>query len=182
VVGVDNSSIGKDTFPVAPCGAVGDDQTKGVEAVRASKAGIAEENVIKGFSCSQSLFSTYCEDLGMDRITGLRVAGIMGGGVCGHGEICGAITAVAMLIGLKYGRTNPEDAAAKEFSYGLGKEFVRRFRKEFEAIKCKELLGYDLSTDIGVKCLDKNQLIKQLCPGIVKRAAEIYEELMAEQK
>lgn len=147
-----------------------------------SKAQEAEGRVKEGFSCAQSMFSTYCTDLGMDYITGLRVAGTMGGGICNMGEVCGAVTAGVMLLGLQYGRTKVDDLEAKERSYGLSREFIRRFRERTGAFRCRELIGCDINTEIGAKCAADTGVIKQLCPGFVRTAAEIYEELLQEQK
>ena len=60
-----------------------------------------------GFGCAQSVFSTYADLFGMDRETALKLASPMGGGIGRMREVCGAVSAMALLAGLKEGNTDP---------------------------------------------------------------------------
>ena len=62
-----------------------------------------------GFNCAQSVFVTYADIFGMDRQTALKLAGPMGAGVGRMREVCGTVSAMAMLSGLKMGNTDPAD-------------------------------------------------------------------------
>ena len=66
------------------------------------------------FNCAQAILSTYGLQLGLERELALRVAGAFGAGMGRMGETCGAVTGAFMLIGLKYGKTRPEDNERKE--------------------------------------------------------------------
>ena len=66
-----------------------------------------------GFNCAQSVFVTYADIFGMDRQTALKLAGPMGAGVGRMREVCGTVSAMAMLSGLKMGNTDPADEEAK---------------------------------------------------------------------
>lgn len=134
----------------------------------------------QGFSCSQAIFSTYGEALGLDREMALKIAGGFGGGMGRMGGICGAITGAFMVIGLKYGMVNVEDKAAKEKTYALVREFASQFQSRNGSIVCKELLGYDISTPEGLKAINENNLFKTLCPKFVQDSAEIIETLLNE--
>ncbi len=48
----------------------------------------------EGFSCAQTVFSTYGPQFGLDREMALKVAGAFGGGMAHMGRTCGAVTRV----------------------------------------------------------------------------------------
>ncbi len=131
----------------------------------------------EGFSCSQAVLSAFCEPLGLDRMTALKIAQSFGGGMARMGETCGAVTGAFMAIGLKHGRTRADDDKAKEKTYELVWDFVRRFRAEHGSIVCKELLGYDLSKEEDMKEAQEKMLFDDFCPKLVQTAAEILEDL-----
>ncbi len=131
-----------------------------------------------GFSCAQALLSAYGPELGLDRETALKVAGAFGGGMGRMGEACGAVTGAIMVIGLKYGSTDPKDFRAKEEAYRVVRVFAERFRALNESITCKELLGCDIGTPEGMKLARKSKVFSTRCPKYVKDAAEIIEELL----
>jgi C_GCAxxG_C_C family probable redox protein len=133
----------------------------------------------KGFSCSQSVFSAYAEDLGLDQETALKIAGPFGGGMGRKAETCGAVTGALMAIGLKYGATEAEDKETKEKAYALAREFLDRFEARHGSSRCKELLGWDISTPAGHEAAKYRQLFSTLCPKYVADAAEIVGEILA---
>jgi C_GCAxxG_C_C family probable redox protein len=133
----------------------------------------------EGFSCSQAVLSAFCEPLGLDRETALKIAQAFGGGIAEAGNICGAVSGAYMVIGLKYGRTRADDDAAKEKTYSLVKEFQKRFTAIHDSIICRELLGYRLDDpEERQKAFDEG-LFENLCPKLVKSAAEILAEILS---
>ena len=131
-----------------------------------------------GFSCSQSIVSTFGVDYGLSREQLLRVSGGFGAGMARLAETCGAVTGAFMVIGLKHGRTRLEDQESKETTYQLVQEFTRRFKARNGSIVCKELLGCDLGTAEGMKAAHEKNLISTRCPKFVKDSAEILEEML----
>ena len=65
----------------------------------------AEEMFRSGYVCSQAVFATFSEMLGLDKETALKIANGFGGGIARKQEICGAVSGAIMAIGLKYGKT-----------------------------------------------------------------------------
>jgi C_GCAxxG_C_C family probable redox protein len=124
------------------------------------------------------VLSSFGEDFGLDRERALRVAGAFGGGMARMGEQCGAVTGAFMAIGLKYGKAKAGDDEARERTYELAREFVTRFRSRHGSIRCRELLGYDLSSPEGRKEAHHKGLFDTLCPQLVRDAAEILEQLL----
>ena len=140
-----------------------------------SKVEDAVSRFQNGHSCSQAVFSTYAESLGMEGETALRVAAGFGGGMGRMGRTCGAVTGALMTLGLKHGGSQ---AQAKEKTYELVREFAGRFKARHGSLDCSDLLGCDISTPEGREQIEQQQLHSTLCPKIVRDAAEILEELL----
>jgi C_GCAxxG_C_C family probable redox protein len=134
----------------------------------------------EGFSCSQAVFSAHAEQLGLDRETALKIAGAFGGGMGRMAQTCGAVTGAFMVIGLKYGAIDAEDKETKEKAYALVREFVDRFKSRHGSIACQDLLGCDISKPEGEKVAREQKLFETICPKLVKDAAELLEEMLAE--
>jgi C_GCAxxG_C_C family probable redox protein len=134
----------------------------------------------EGFNCAQAVLAACGEPLGLPRDVALHVAGAMGGGVGGMGLTCGAVTGAVMVIGLKYAKTFPTDDGAKQKAYQLAKQFAARFKQRNESIICRELLGCDISTPEGMKQFRESGRHGTVCPKLVRDAAEIVEQLLAE--
>ncbi|MHB1485429.1 MAG: C-GCAxxG-C-C family protein [Saccharofermentanales bacterium] len=128
-----------------------------------------------GFSCSQAIVSTYCEQLGIDKETGLKISSGLGGGMGRLGLTCGAVSGAYLLIGLKYGSEKANDKEAKEKTYELIREFAKRFEAINGSTSCKDLLGIDLMT--GDKNIISKQ-VKEVCPKMVHDAALIIEDIL----
>ena len=129
------------------------------------------------FNCSQAVFSTYAEHLGMDKQTALKVSCAFGAGMAFMAETCGAVTGALMVIGLKRGKARPGDNDAKQKTYALSREFVERFKVRHGTIVCRELLGCDIGTEEGKRFYDENQYEEKLCAKFVADAAAILEEM-----
>lgn len=132
----------------------------------------------KGFNCSQAILSSYCEQFGLDFNTALKIATGFGGGMHINGT-CGAVTGAVMVLGLKYGSTD-EDKQAKEKTYIKVVQFAKRFIAKNGSVKCHDLLGCDITTLEGVKSAREKGLFSSVCPSAVQDAAEILEEMLAE--
>jgi C_GCAxxG_C_C family probable redox protein len=145
-----------------------------------SKKTIALAQFDKGYACSQSIFSAFAEELGLDQELALKIAGPFGGGMGRKAETCGAVTGALMAIGLKYGAIDAADKETKEKVYELTREFLDRFEAHHGSSLCKELLGWDISTPAGHEAAKYRQLFSTLCPKYVADAAEIVEEILAE--
>jgi C_GCAxxG_C_C family probable redox protein len=130
-----------------------------------------------GFSCSQAVFSTFAKSYGMDEQTALRVAGAFGAGMAGRGETCGAVTGAFLALGLKYGKTKPEDNAAREKTYSLAADFVQRFEQQRGSIVCQKLISYDISQPDEYQAAKQAGVFKEICPQLVREAVAILEEI-----
>ena len=132
----------------------------------------------EGFCCSQAVLSVYGEEFGLCRETALKIACGFGGGMGRMAQACGVVTGAFMVLGLKYGNVNASDKQIKEKTYGLVREFARKFEERNGSIICKELLGCDISGPEGLKSAKENGLFASVCPGLVRDAVEILEEML----
>jgi C_GCAxxG_C_C family probable redox protein len=129
----------------------------------------------KGFNCAQSVLLAYCDDLGLDKETALRLSCGFGAGMGRLGHTCGAVSGAHLVIGLKHGNFLSEDKASKEKTYALVREFEKKFVERNRTTNCRELLQVDLLTG------DKqtvNERVREVCPRAVKDAAEILESML----
>ncbi len=140
----------------------------------------AVANFNEGLLCSQSVLSAFSEKMGMDRETACKISTPFGSGMARMGETCGAVTGAFMAIGLKYGNISDwrTEDKEKENTYRKVEEFVKQFKSRRGTIKCKELLGCDLSTPKGRKTANDAGLFNSLCPKLVRDAAEILEIIL----
>ena len=134
-----------------------------------------------GYCCSQAVFSTYARHWGFEDDAFLKIPDAFGGGIGGTAGICGVVTGAVLTIGLKYGRTQPDDAEAKQKTRTLVKEFINQFKAKNNSIECKQLLGIDISTPEGMKSVDEKGLFQTICPKLIDNAMDILSQLIPEK-
>ncbi len=142
-----------------------------------NKSDQAVQTFSKGFNCSQSVFSTFCEDMGLNKAVALKISCGFGSGMR-QGEVCGAVTGAIMALGLKYGHNTEGDRQSKEKTYGAVEEFNRRFKDKCGSIVCRELLGCDLGTESGREHAMDTGLFYSVCPMLIRNAVQILEEII----
>ena len=131
----------------------------------------------QGFNCAQSVLLVFCEELGLDETSALKISCGFRGGMC-NGEVCGAVSGAVMALGLKYGQSEVEDKAAKEKTYEIVKEFSSRFKFINGSLICKELLDFDLSIENGRKIAREKGLFSNVCPKVINDAVSILEDIL----
>ena len=139
----------------------------------------------EGFSCSQSVVASLCEEYGVDRVTALKMSGALGSGIGHSTETCGALVGAVMLVGLKYGKIMPGDTPDRTHKkcYEISQKFLKQFIDENGAFKCRDLLGADTNTTEGQKYVDENDLYNVKCNKIfIRRAAEIIADLLKNEE
>ena len=140
-----------------------------------NKAEQAKENFLNGYNCAQSVILAFADDLSLDKETALKIASPFGAGMGGLREVCGAVTAMSMIIGLKRGYCDPKNHEDKKKLYALIQEAAKKFQEENGSIVCKELLG------LKEKCQAPEERTKEYykkrpCQELVFIAAQIASE------
>ena len=134
------------------------------------KAEYARELHQKGYNCAQAVACSFCEELGVDEETLFRISEGFGFGM-GMMEMCGALSGMAMVIGLNNSVGNlAKGEATKGSTYKQVKEYIHRFQEKNGAYLCRELKGVETG--------------KMLCscPQCIMDAAELTEEYLKAYK
>lgn len=87
----------------------------------------AEALFKQGYNCAQSVFAAYSDELGMDMETALKLSSSFGGGMGRLREVCGAVSGMFMVAGLKDGYSDPTDKEAKANHYKLIQKLVNTY-------------------------------------------------------
>ena len=129
-------------------------------------------------NCAQSVLTVYCEELGLDRFSAIKIATGFGGGMARTGKTCGAVTGAYMVLGLaqKLSPENPREGLEK--TYALVREFNKRFEAKHTSLVCKDLLSIDLNTPEGLVSARDNKVFTTVCPVFVSDAVKILETLL----
>lgn len=136
----------------------------------------------EGYNCAQSVFAAYADMFGMDREMALKLASPMGAGIGRMREVCGTVSAMALLSGLKDGNVNPKDTEAKTKAYEIVRTMSDEFAKENGSIICRELLGILSREKSAMPSARTEEYYKvRPCVKLVASAARIVEkELFSE--
>ena len=146
-----------------------------------TKQEIAQDFFRKGYNCSQSVFATFCQDFGIDLETGLKLSSSFGGGMGGLRQVCGAVTAMFMIAGLKYGYANSQDINLKNQHYKLIQNLSKQFTDKFGSIICKELLlsNANIKKDVSMPEKRTQEYYKvRPCERFVMYATELTEKIL----
>jgi len=140
----------------------------------------AKELFKKGYNCSQSVLGVFCEELGLDFDTAMKISCPLGGGMGRMREVCGAVSGMFMASGLIYSSSDGS-AENKAKQYKIVQELTKRFKDKNGSIICRELLeGVESSTSPVPSERTENYYKKRPCMELVADAVEILEQFIKE--
>lgn len=142
-----------------------------------TKAEKAREYFEKGYNCCQAVVLAFCEDVELDEKTALSVASSFGGGIGRMREVCGAVSGMCIIAGMKFGYTSPEATAEKAELYKLIQQMAADFEKKNGSIICKVLTGIDKGSHVPAE-RNEEYYKKRPCGELVYDAAEILEKII----
>lgn len=125
----------------------------------------------QGFYCSQILMLQGLELMGKDNPDLIRAMHGLAGGLGFSGELCGALTGGASLLGLYAGKgeaEQPEDPRLDFMVMDLIKWFKAEYAGQFGGIRCEEILAGN----------SQNQVVR--CPVLVMGVLQKVKELLVE--
>lgn len=146
-----------------------------------SNSNKAKNQFSSGLNCSQSIIAQYAEKYQLDIATACKLATGFGGGMGRMGNTCGALTGAYLVLGLEYGSDSASQTDKKDQTYEKIQYFTEKFEQKNGACNCRDLLGCDISTPEGYQNAKEKGLTRTKCPGFVKDAVEILDN-MIEQK
>ena len=136
----------------------------------------AVNNFKSGYNCAQSVFLAFAEEFGLDKETALKLSSSFGGGMGRLREVCGAVSSMFAIAGLKYGYTSPNDDEAKAKHYELIQSLAEKFKSKYGTIICRELLELPEGSDSPIPSKRTEEYYQtRPCEAFVCFAAEIIE-------
>ena len=137
----------------------------------------AVNNFKTGYNCAQSVFLAFAEDFGFDKETALKLSSSFGGGMGRLREVCGAVSSMFAIAGLKEGYVSPNDDSAKAKHYELIQNLAEIFKSKYGTIICRELLELPEGSDSPIPSKRTEEYYKtRPCEAFVRYAAEIIEQ------
>lgn len=125
----------------------------------------------QGFYCSQMILLQGMEQMGKTNPDLVRAMHGLAGGLGFSGELCGALTGGASLLGLYAGKGTPEQEEDPRLDFmiqDLVKWFKAEYGEQFGGIRCEEILA------------GNNQNKTTRCPLMVMGVLQKVNELLVE--
>ncbi len=141
----------------------------------------AKELFLQGYNCSQAVLGAFCEDVGLDFETTIALSSSFGGGMGQLREVCGAVSALFMIVGLKKGYTSPTDKEAKTQHYKRIQSLAKRFSEKRGSIICRELLTMKPTGTVEHHDRNEQYYKSRPCLVLVEEAARLAEQLLDEE-
>ena len=92
-------------------------------------------------------------------------------------EVCGAVSAMFAIAGLKKGYVSPTDDNAKAQHYELIQKLAELFKTKHQTIICRELLGLPDGADSPIPSKRTEKYYQERpCEEFIKLASEIIEK------
>ena len=136
----------------------------------------AEELFKSGYNCSQSVVGAFCDDLGLDFDTAMKLSEGFGGGIGRMRLTCGAVSGMVMVTGMILSR-GAKDGDTRGDVYKKVQELAKKFEEENKSIVCAELLGLsNRESDHTPEKRTDAYYKKRPCIELVKDCVKILEE------
>lgn len=101
---------------------------------------IAVQNFESGYNCAQSVFLAYSDVFELNLEMAKKMSVSFGGGVGRMREVCGTVSAMAMLAGFKYPVLDRQDQEARTKNYAMVQKMSDLFKEKHGTIICRSLL------------------------------------------
>jgi len=123
-----------------------------------------------GYNCAEAIVRALAPSALDAEPTLHRAATGFGAGIARRGLTCGCLTGFAIAVGLRLGRTAPEDLNGKERTYWIIDEIMDRFAARFGRVDCRALTGLDFNAPIPQE--EKDRVMREVCARLVRFTAE----------
>lgn len=138
----------------------------------------AKELFKSGYNCCQSVLGAFCEELGLDFDTAMKIASSFGAGMGRMREVCGTVSGMFIAAGLAYS-TSDNSIQNKKEQYKIVQELAEEFKKKNGSIICRELLqGIESSTTPNPSPRTESYYKKRPCIDLVADSVEIFESYL----
>lgn len=122
----------------------------------------------EGYNCAQSVAMALAEKVGADEQDMKAISNPFGGGFCRLREVCGAVSGMLMIIGLKH------KELGKMEMYELGRKAIADFENECGSYICGDLIKSDANDTSPVPSKRTDAYYaKRPCLELVAKGVEI---------
>ena len=145
----------------------------------------AVEYFMEGFGCGQSVAAAFADLYGFTPEQAKMIGAGFGGGVGRLRMMCGAVSGLVILAGMKDGQNEGSDRQGKAACYKVVQDLLERFKEENGSIICAELLGIKGPVPPGnfVPAERNAEYYKRRpCAAKVESAARIFAEYLSLQE
>lgn len=125
----------------------------------------ALENHHNGYNCAQAVACAFCQSLGRDEQDVFKLMEAFGFGM-GSMETCGAVSAMAAVVGMQQSDGNLDKPSTKKVCYKQTKKLIEQFKEKNKSIICREIKG-----------VDTGQVLRS-CDGCIEDAVSLLEQYM----
>ena len=144
-----------------------------------NRADRAEELFRQGYNCSQTVFATFADVLGISVEEAAREASPFGAGFGKLREVCGAVSGMVMVAGRLAGYSDPKDSEGKKELYHLIQEMCAEFEKNMGSIICRDMLNLKPGEDLPEPAVRTEEYYQSRpCIRACRTAAEIVEKYL----
>jgi len=142
----------------------------------------AVEIFMQGYGCSQSVVAAFADLYRIDDTMAKKLSAGFGGGVGRMRMMCGAVSAIVILVGLDCGQTEGNDKEGKAACYKVVQELLTKFKERNGSIICAELLelnGCKAVKDTNIPDERNEEYYrKRPCARKVESAARVFAEYL----
>lgn len=129
----------------------------------------ALENHKNGYNCAQAVACAFSSRFGKDEKEVFQLMEPFGFGMGTMGT-CGAVSAMAAVVGMNVSDGNLDSPSTKKASYKVMKELTVKFIEKNRSVICREIKG-----------VDSGEMLRS-CNGCISDAAELLEEYLNQSK
>lgn len=120
----------------------------------------------RGFNCAQSVACAFADKTNLEKEILFRITEGLGLGMGSMTGTCGALSAAALLCGLKCSTAHLDHPDSKAVTYQLSRSCMRAFEEKNGSVICQELKGV------------RTGKVLRPCPDCIRDAVEIIETLV----
>lgn len=142
---------------------------------------LAEEYTQEGFLCSESVLLALSKSQNISSDIIPKIATGFGAGIGSHGEVCGALAGAVIGLGLQFGRTTVDETPPDARPYKYAQTMVDLFVSRFGHIRCRDLIGLDLTSEDARAAYRDQKLWETRCRDFIKITTGLAFDLLMAQ-
>lgn len=123
----------------------------------------------KGYNCSQAVVCSFCDKIGLSEKDAFKISEALGFGDSDSYGTCGAVTGMALVMGMINSTGNLDAPDSKASTYNRTRELNQQFRKANGSTICREIKGLD------------NGKVLRSCDGCIEDAVVLLTKVLEEE-